>query len=198
MVNYSQAKVYKIVDNTNGNIYVGSTCEPTLARRLAGHVGAYKKYLNGKYHYVTSFKILENNDYAIVLLEACENTTTKDELHARERIYVEALDCVNKIVPLRTQKEYYETNKDILLEKKKEYYETNKDILLEKAKEYYETNKDILSEKKKEYYETNKDILLEKKKEYYKANSDKIKAYKKQHRTEMKLKKLQVAEPKIE
>lgn len=36
MVNYSFAKVYKIVDNTNGNIYVGSTCEPTLARKLAG------------------------------------------------------------------------------------------------------------------------------------------------------------------
>jgi hypothetical protein len=29
----------------------------------------YKKYLNGKYHYVTSFDILKNNDYKIELLE---------------------------------------------------------------------------------------------------------------------------------
>ena len=35
MVNYQLGKIYKIVDNTNGNIYIGSTCEPTLARRLA-------------------------------------------------------------------------------------------------------------------------------------------------------------------
>ena len=34
VVNYQLGKIYKIVDNTNGNIYIGSTCETTLARRL--------------------------------------------------------------------------------------------------------------------------------------------------------------------
>jgi hypothetical protein len=36
-INYQLGKVYKIVDNTNGQCYVGSTCEPILARRLASH-----------------------------------------------------------------------------------------------------------------------------------------------------------------
>jgi len=92
MVNYQLGKIYKIVDNTNGNVYIGSTCEPTLARRLAGHIGNYKKYLNGKYHYVTSFKILENNNYDMVLIEKfpCDS---KEELHARERFISNQLNA---------------------------------------------------------------------------------------------------------
>ena len=45
MVNYQQGIVYKIV--ANGQTYIGSTCEPTLARRLARHKGSYKSWLRG-------------------------------------------------------------------------------------------------------------------------------------------------------
>ena len=38
MVNYQLGKIYKIVDLDSNKCYVGSTCEPTLARRLANHV----------------------------------------------------------------------------------------------------------------------------------------------------------------
>lgn len=62
-------------------IYIGSTCEPTLARRLTKHVGSYKCYLEGTYPYTTSFDIIKNNNYDIILLEKCENITSKDELH---------------------------------------------------------------------------------------------------------------------
>jgi hypothetical protein len=95
MVNYLLGKIYKIVDNTNNNNYIGSTCEPILARRLAGHVGSYKSYLNGKCGYITSFKVLENGNFNIVLLEEypCD---TKDQLLARERHYIDTTDCVNK------------------------------------------------------------------------------------------------------
>ena len=91
MPNYQQAKIYKIECNISGKIYVGSTCEPTLARRLAGHVGDYKRYLNGNYHYVSSFDILANNDYDIVLVESypCDS---KDELYSRERYWTKELE----------------------------------------------------------------------------------------------------------
>ena len=69
MVNYQLGKIYKIIDNTNNNIYVGSTCEPTLAHRLAGHVRNYKNWKTGKTNFITSFKIIENQNYCIVLLE---------------------------------------------------------------------------------------------------------------------------------
>jgi len=63
MVNYQLGKIYKIVDNTNENVYIGSTCEPTLARRLAKHVGNYQSYLNGKSGFMTSFNIIQNGNY---------------------------------------------------------------------------------------------------------------------------------------
>ena len=99
MNKYQRGKIYKIVDNTTDNIYIGSTCEPTLARRLSGHVRDYKRYLNGKYHYVSSFDIISKANYDIVLVElfSCQ---TKDELLARERHYKDTLDCVNKNRPI--------------------------------------------------------------------------------------------------
>ena len=173
MVNYSQAKVYKIVDNTNGNIYIGSTCEPTLARRLAGHVNAYNKYLNGKCNNYTSFQILENNNYDIVLLEACENITTKDELHARERIYIETLDCVNRYIPSRKAKEWRKLNREMLLEQQKIWRDANKDIIKVKQKEWRDNNK----EKIEAYREANRDKIANYQKEHYKTNKDKKKKY---------------------
>ena len=48
MVNYQLAKVYKIVCRITGENYVGSTCEPTLARRLVAHSSACKAYYEKK------------------------------------------------------------------------------------------------------------------------------------------------------
>ena len=41
-----QAKIYKIVDNTNDNTYIGSTCQ-RLKRRLVKHECDYKRFLKG-------------------------------------------------------------------------------------------------------------------------------------------------------
>ena len=52
MPDYQLGKIYKIECNVTGKVYIGSTCEPILARRLAGHIKSYKRYLNGKFHYL--------------------------------------------------------------------------------------------------------------------------------------------------
>ena len=49
MPDYQLGKIYKIECNVTGQRYIGSTCEPILARRLAGHITNYKSYLNGKF-----------------------------------------------------------------------------------------------------------------------------------------------------
>jgi hypothetical protein len=128
MVNYQLAKIYKIVDNTTDEIYIGSTCEPTLARRLAGHVSAYKRYLLGKGHYITSFKILENDDYDIVLM-ADTPCQRKDQLHHIESHYIRNNDCVNKVIPNRTQQEYHRENKEHRNEISRKYHQSNKEKL---------------------------------------------------------------------
>jgi hypothetical protein len=122
MVNYQLGKIYKIIDNTTNKIYIGSTCEPTLARRLAKHTSNYKDFSNaGKTPYTTSFEIIKNGDCDIVLLEAFP-CNSKDELHSRERFYIENNICINKNIPTRTEKEY----KKIYLEKNKEQIKLKK------------------------------------------------------------------------
>ena len=136
MVNYENGKIYKLVCNTTGLVYIGSTCEPQLARRLAGHVGSYKLYKSGKGHYVTSFKILEGGDYDIVLIKnvKCNN---KEELHAEERQFIESIKCVNKYIPTRTIKEHYEDNKVERLKQIKQYRDENKDKIKEQQSQKF-------------------------------------------------------------
>jgi hypothetical protein len=170
MPDYSKGKIYRITCNITGLNYIGSTCEPTLAKRLVKHVIDFKRWKNGNYCFVTSFKILENGNYEIVLIENYP-CNSRDELHSRERHFIETLNCVNKCIPTRTQQEYREENKD----KIKQYYENNKDKIREQDKQYYQDNKDKIREKSKQYRDDNKDKIREKEKQYRENNKDKIK-----------------------
>jgi len=161
MVNYNNGKIYKIVDNTNGNIYIGSTIKKYLSSRLALHKSNYKRFLEGKVKTCCSCKLIfENNDYDIILLELV-NCNSNDELKARERYYMENNDCVNKNITGRTRKEYYKDNKEEIKEKSLKYYNENKDKVLEKNKNYYNKNKDIISQQIKNNYKQNKDKIKE-------------------------------------
>jgi hypothetical protein len=65
MVNYQKGKINKIVCNETDMIYIGSTCKK-LCQRITQHRASYKQYQNNKYHFITSFAILENWNYDIV------------------------------------------------------------------------------------------------------------------------------------
>jgi hypothetical protein len=111
--------IYKIIDNTNGNIYIGSTTK-TLNRRLSSHKSEYNRYLNGKSKYTTSFEIIKNNDYRIELIKFVIYKD-KIELLQRERYYIEKNTCINKKIPLRTDKEYRIDNKERKKESNKQH-----------------------------------------------------------------------------
>jgi len=150
MDRYSKAKIYKIVCNTTGKIYIGSTCEKTLAHRLSKHKYDYKRYLDGNRTFITSFDIIKNNNYDIVLLEDCENIQTKDQLYAREIYHIENNECLNKVIPTRTRKQYCYDNREKIKECKKKYYEENKLQEINRAKKFYEQNKTRILENRKE------------------------------------------------
>jgi hypothetical protein len=107
--NYSNGKIYKIVDNVSDMIYVGSTCK-TLEQRLSEHEFRYKYILSGKKaSKLTSFKILENNNYKIELIEnfPCQS---KQELEKKEGHFIklyrkQELNIVNKCVAGQDQYE---------------------------------------------------------------------------------------------
>ena len=98
-INYQSGKIYKIVDYTTNKIYVGSTCKPYLANRLADHVAKYNAYLKGKIKITTSGYIIQNGNYDMVLIENYP-CNSKDELHQREAHYISTLEnVINKHMP---------------------------------------------------------------------------------------------------
>ena len=170
---FKNGKVYKIIDKTNGNVYIGSTCQ-TLSQRLTQHKANYKQYLKGNTgNNTTSFEILKNNNYEIVLLENCNNITSKDELHNRERYYIDSLECVNKCRPgvfnelgkEQYKKHWVENNKDKLDsykgKYKGKYKETLHKIYLRKKENETEENKQKRKEYHQEHYKNNKTKYLE-------------------------------------
>ena len=142
--------IYKIYDNTNGNVYYGSTKESYLSSRIAKHRNDYKKYLEGKGNFYKSFDILKNNDYSYSVVEKIEYNE-KYELHQKERFYIENNECINKCIPNRTKKEWTEANKDKMKECIESWRENNKEKIKQKTKEYREKNKENILEKKRIY-----------------------------------------------
>jgi hypothetical protein len=208
MVNYSNGKIYKIealnapIDE---KVYVGSTTKQYLCQRMDTHRADYKRWIEGKFKgCVRSYELFDKygvDNCVIVLIESV-NANSKDELHAREKHYIQTLNSINKNIPLRTRKEYREDNNDKIKERMKVYREENKLIIHEKDKiyrennkhrrgKYVEENKDAIKEYKKEHYLKHKVEILEKGKEIFKCEcgsefriSEKSRHYKSKKHTE--------------
>ena len=119
---YKNGKIYKIIDNTNGNFYVGSTNYVKLCSRLGKHRGYLKEYMNGSSQtYYASMEILINENYKILLLEPypCKN---RDELRMREQEWMDKLRC-DKMV---NKYNAYASKEDHILYKQL-WHEVNKD-----------------------------------------------------------------------
>jgi hypothetical protein len=160
-----KGRIYKLTDNTNGNVYYGSTIQE-INSRISRHKASYKLYLDGKNRYITSFGIIKNKDYKIELVEENE-FETKYDLHERERYYIENNDCVNKVIPNRTIQEYREVNEENITKQNKEYRKKNKENIAEKSKKCYEVNEEYYKKKNKEWRENNKE-KIKKYQEYFK------------------------------
>lgn len=175
VVNYQNGKIYKLVSPHTDEIYIGSTTQ-SLAVRKGGHKCKYKRYLEGKEHsFVTSFKLFElgKDDVSIILLESypCE---TKEELQKKEREWIEKLDCVNKVIPCRTKKEYSKDNAERIKLYHSKYYVDNQEILDAKNKQWYEDHKEQVLEYKKQWAKENQEMVAIYKKKWYEENKDRI------------------------
>ena len=74
----------------------------------------------------------------------------KRDLEGRERFYIETLkSSLNKVIPTRTRKEFYNENKENILKQNKQYNEKNAEKISKQEKEYYERNTEKISEQNK-------------------------------------------------
>jgi len=160
---YQRGKIYTIRNPDSEKYYIGSTCEKYLSNRFGGHKSNYKKYLNGKYGNSSSFKLFELgiDDCYIELLELFPcNSRLELERREGELIRLHKNDVVNRCIVGRTDKEYYQDNKDKLLEQMKEYYQDNRDKKLEKGKIKYicECGSELRKSDKARHEQTKKHI----------------------------------------
>ena len=148
MVNYSNTKIYKIESTEGPKIYIGSTSQKYLSKRMEEHRSHYKSWKEGNGGKITLFDLIDEygiDTCSIILLESFP-CNSKDEAHARKAYYIKMFDCVNKIIPQRTKKEYLEDNKDYIREQKKQWCETNKEKHTEDMKQWHLAHKEQRNE----------------------------------------------------
>ncbi len=147
---YQKGKIYKIINDVNDDIYIGSSCISLAKRKY------YHKYDMKKSHKVALYSYLGElnltlDDCRIILVEeySCDN---KMELIKREQYWIDELKPkYNKIRayrPIEFRKKYQN-------ESNRKYYNSHKKKIREYRKKYRETHKDYL---KKKYNENKKKI----------------------------------------
>ena len=123
MVNYQNGKIYKIINENNDIIYIGSTAEKHLSQRYTRH--EYKA-----------------PNHKIILIENYP-CNSKEELCKREQQIIEEYsNLLNERKAYSSQeqkqeyiKEYYNQNRSKILEQQVNiYYQNNKNKISEKAK----------------------------------------------------------------
>jgi len=124
MPDYKNAKIYCIRSHQTEQIYIGSTTQ-SLAQRFAEH--------RVKNDGCSSKLILQYQDAYIELIELFP-CNSKEELNKKEGEHIRSNNCINKNIPNRTKKEWYNDNKKQITEQKHQYYEKNKEILKQKKK----------------------------------------------------------------
>ena len=154
VVNYKNSKIYKIVGG--GLVYVGSTTR-YLSERMNEHKQHKKSFERGTKGGCASRFVLGHTDTTILLIEKypCENV---EELKARERHWVDSMECVNVNRPL-----VYEGEQKILNAE----YQSRPEVKEKKNERHrisYHQNKEKEAERKKIAYLANKEkIALQRK-----------------------------------
>jgi group I intron endonuclease len=156
-MDYANGQIYKIVNNVDDKIYVGSTCT-ILAKRKVQHKAKAKIYPDRTLY--AHCNVVGWTNVQIILVEAfpCAN---KQELQQRERYWIDQLKPVlNVSIPTRTRQEHYLDNKDKTLADRKIEYQQNKQKILDRVNAYQIANRDEISQKRKERYRKNKEAKL--------------------------------------
>ena len=94
-MSFHNSKIYKIVSDHTGKVYIGSTTQ-SLEVRFSNHKANYKRWKKAEYNYVSSFEIMKFRDAKIVLVETFPCNTFV-ELQIREQYWKERTqNCCNK------------------------------------------------------------------------------------------------------
>ena len=130
MNKYQTGKIYKLIDNTSDMIYIGYTFQE-LEKRLQEYEHQFKSYKAGKFNYITSFRIIQNENYKIELIKLYPCNTNKELEFQVNKISIElrnrGLNVINKIIigiPIKESRpQYYHDNKQTINDKQKQKHD---------------------------------------------------------------------------
>ena len=155
MCSYTDAKIYKITNSIDDEVYVGSTTQD-LNKRLAKHCSNLRHQKTGKIydhmrtHGVDAFKI-----------ELIENFACNDqkELRLKEGEWIRKLGTLNLKMAGRTPKQYRIEHAEFCKSWNKLWRMENKEYDAMRKKKWTDANKEHVSEYHKNYREKHKDEL---------------------------------------
>lgn len=188
---YKRGKIYKIVNDVDDKIYVGSTIKKYLSQRFYAHKNDSNIFPNRNiYKHMHKIGV---GHFKIELIEKypCENNK---DLRMREEHYAKLLNAeLNERRCYTTEEErkadmkvnhqnYMELNGDKVKEYQQSYHETHKT----ERKQRDELRKDEIKTQNKQWYDKNQETILKNAKEYRECNKDKLATYNKSYYAENK------------
>ena len=159
-VDYSQAKVYKITNDFNTDIWIGTTCD-TLVKKFSVHKADAIRNFRKNCIIQKLIKEYGFDRFRIQLIEEypCEDLY---QLRQRQGYYIRELKAINKYAD---GKDYREQNKEYINDQYKEYVQRPE--VKEHRKEYLKQYR-----QKPEVKEYNREYQRTPKQKEYKKNYD--------------------------
>ena len=148
---FTKAKIYKITNNYNDDIYVGSTCN-TLVKRFSEHKLAIrdKKNKNRPIYQLMEEIGFERFRIQLICDYPCED---KYSLRQKEGDYIRQMGTLNKQIA------GYDKNRDNVQEYNKQWELNHKEERTEQHKRNYQEKKGEINEKRREIYKENKEKI---------------------------------------
>ena len=128
-MDYSKAKIYKIFNTIDDEIYVGSTCCPLLSQRLAKHkslVGQKKQKIYGQGKLYPKMLEIGKEHFFIELLFEFTDCQNKHQLRKKEGEYITQLQpALNMVIAGRSKREWVDDNTEYTKDWKHQWYKDN-------------------------------------------------------------------------
>ena len=155
-MDYSKAKLYKIFNNLDDEIYVGSTC-CNLSTRMAKHRYRAKEERSKNHKLYQKMNEVGQENFSIILLEEFKECQNIEQLRKKEREKIEELKPeLNNQVPTRTYQEWIQENHEHKKELDRQLYQQKREERIEYQKQYAQENPDKVKAYKRTWYEKKK------------------------------------------
>ncbi len=161
--NFEKAKIYKITNDYNDDVYIGSTCN-SLVRRYIQHKSDSK---NEKYQNRPLYKLINEIGFERFRIQLIEDYPCEDkyQLRQKEGEYIKSIGNLNMLQAGRTVKEYCEDNKDKIKETTRNYFNNSIEKIREMYRKYDQEHKEERKVYKTKYRQENKEQIAEKQNE---------------------------------